>query len=143
MKAATIVYTNGLFTENAGKFEGETFGDFRLVNTLNNYYRINDRDLNIVGDSLSYDHHGILNTGSRFLYLNTTSPDWFHRMTLLVAKMIADGSWEAHRIEDGKLIYDAGKDERYKEFVLYLRAHDGDLTGEPTHESYVMAKALY
>ena len=35
------------------------------------------------------------------------------------------------------------KDERYKEFVLYLRAHDGDLSGEPTTEAYVKAKALY
>ena len=143
MKAAGIVYTNGLFTENASTFEGETFGDFRLVNTLNNYYRINDRDLNVIGDSLAYDHHGFMNVGSRFLYLNTTAPDWFHRMTLLVAKMIADGSWEAHTVENGELVYDAAKDERYKEFVLYLRAHDGDLSGEPTTESYVKAKALY
>lgn len=144
MKAASIVYTNGLFSDNAGSFEGETFGDFRLVNLLNNLYRINDRDLNVIGDSLAYDSHGFMHIGSRMLYLNTTAPDWFHRMTLLVSKMLADGTWDAHaRSDDGKLVYDITKDERYKEFVLYYKAHNGDLSREPHTESYVKAKALF
>ena len=47
--------------------------------------------MNVLGDSLSYDHHGMLNWGTRMLYLNTTSPDWFNRMMLLIAKM--KGRW--------------------------------------------------
>lgn len=144
LKAATIVYTNGLFTENAAPFEGETLGDFRLINQLNNLYRINDRDLNVIGDTLSYDHNGLANIGSRMLYINTTSPDWFHRMTLLVGKMLADGTWDAHFLnKEGKLQYNAIKDKRYKEFLLYYTSHEGDLSHEPTDESYIKAKTLY
>lgn len=146
-EAAKVVYTNGLFSENAGRLEGETFGNFRLVNSLNNIYRINDRDLNNMGDSLAYDHHGVLNIGMRMLYINTTSPDWFNRMTMLVAKMMADGSWEAHRVgDDGNIQYDAGKDERYKAFVNHIRnVQEKGTVGdhEPKDEAYIKAKALY
>ena len=146
-EAAKVVYTNGLFSENAGKLEDETFGNFRLVNSLNNIYRINDRDLNNMGDSLAYDHHGVLNIGMRMLYINTTSPDWFNRMTMLVAKMMADGSWEAHRVgDDGNVQYDAGKDERYKAFVNHIRnVQEKGTVGdhEPKDEAYIKAKALY
>ena len=142
MEAAALVYTNGAFSENAGKMEGETFGDFRLINSVNNLYRINDRDMNVLGDSLSYDHHGMLNWGTRMLYLNTTSPDWFNRMMLLIAKMKADGSWEAHTMKDGKLVYNARKDDRYKEFLDFYTTHKS-LKNEPMTESYRKSKALY
>jgi hypothetical protein len=98
--------------------------------------------MNVLGDSLSYDHHGMLNWGTRMLYLNTTSPDWFNRMMLLIAKMKADGSWEAHTMKDGKLVYNARKDNRYKEFLDFYTTHKS-LKNEPMTESYRKSKALY
>ena len=148
MKAAGVVYTNGLFAENAGKFDGETFGDFRLINALNNLYRINDRDLTHYGESVSFDHNGILNWGSRTLYLNTTGPDWYNRMMLLVAKMMADGTWEAHKIDPttGGLVYDQRMDKRYKRFLDYYELHKNEedwQKNEPQDEEYQKSKAMY
>lgn len=143
MEAAGIVYTNGLFSENAGKFEGETFGDFRLINKINNQYRINDRDLSVLGESLAYDHSGITRLGPRMLYLNTTSPDWFNRMMIMIAKMKADGTWEAHSVDkDGNLVYDVYKDKRYAPFLDWYKSHKNG-GKEPTDEEFVKAKALY
>ncbi len=143
MKAAGMVYTNGLFSENAGKFEGETFGDFRLINLLNNKYRINDRDLSVLGESLSYDHSGITRVGSRMLYANVTSPDWFNRMMILLAKMDADGTLDAHSVgENGELVYDVNKDKRFAPFLQWKKLHP-DAKTEPTDADYIEAKSLY
>ena len=142
-KAINIVYTNGLFVDSGFAPDDETFGDFRLVGALNNLYRINDRDLNLLGESIAYDNHGIMHWGSRMLYLNTTAPDWFNRMTLLVAKMMADGTWEAHSLSaDGHIIYDPTKDKRFARFLSFYKNHP-DLKGEPIDEEYVLAKAKY
>jgi hypothetical protein len=143
LKAAGVVYTNGLFVDKGFAPDDETFGDFRLVGALNNLYRINDRDLNLLGESRSHDSHGILHWGSRMLYLNTTSPDWFNRMTLLVAKMMADGTWEAHSLDaTGRLVYDPFKDKRFKRFLSFYKNHP-DLKDEPSDEDYIMSKARY
>jgi hypothetical protein len=51
------------------------------------------------------------------LYLNTIAPDNINRMILFVAKMIADGTYEAHTLnKDGQLVYDISKDERVSYF---------------------------
>lgn len=143
MKAATMVYTNGLFSDNAGKFEGETFGDFRLINLLNNRYRINDRDVSVLGESISYDHSGITRVGSRMLYTNVTTPDWFNRMMILLAKMDADGTLDSHSVgKNGELVYDMYKDKRFAPFLQWKRAHP-DAINEPKDADYQEAKALY
>lgn len=143
-QAAEIVYTNGLFINNGFAPNDEKFGDFRLVGALNNLYRINDRDLNLLGESLAYDSHGIMHWGSRMLYLNTTAPDWFNRMQLVVAKMIADGTWEAHSLDAiGNIIYDPFKDKRFSRFLSFYRQHKGNLSNEPADEAYVLSKAKY
>lgn len=144
IQAASIVYSNGAFT-NKERFapDDESFGDFRLLGQLNNYYRINDRDLNLYGESVAYDSHGILHWGSRMLYLNTTSPDWFNRLTILTAKMLADGTWEAHSLDsNGRLVYDANKDKRFKRFLSFYSNHK-NLENEPKDEEYIISKTRY
>jgi hypothetical protein len=41
------------------------------------------------------------------MFLTASSPDFQHRMAILVAKMIGDGCWDAHSLDkDGNLTYD-------------------------------------
>jgi len=38
-------------------------------------------------------------------------------MTIIVAKMKADGIWDALKVEDGKLVYNLKKDKRFEQYV--------------------------
>jgi hypothetical protein len=116
-EAAGIVFGPEFFGKNAQKLFGQlSIGTKSMVDVLNDVYGINDRDLSVIGEKVAYDSYGLHNWGSRMLYLNTIAPDWFNRMILFVAKMKADGTWDAHTLKDGKLIYDMSKDDRIKEF---------------------------
>ena len=120
-QAAGIVFGGDLFAadeRSLRKMVGEKrFGDFSFVEQINTVYQVNDRDLNAIGETLAYDRKGAHNWGTRMLYLNTIAPDNLNRMVLFVAKMIADGTLDAHSInEHGQLTYDISKDERVSYF---------------------------
>ena len=52
-----------------------------------------------------------------------SAPDYMNRMAIFVAKMIADGSWEAHTLDPktNKLKYDMSKDKRYAIYAKYRK----------------------
>lgn len=140
MSAASEVYGEGLIDENLGMFTGSLkLGDFGKIGLLNNEYAITDRDMNIMSERTSVDRYGIVNQGARSLYYNTVRPDWFNRMTIFVAKMKADGCWDAYSKDPktGKLVYDMSKDKRFTEF--WQHRNDKNYTS-PTFEKQ---KALY
>lgn len=61
----------------------------------------------------------------------------------MIAKMKADGTWEAHSVDkDGNLVYDVYKDKRYAPFLDWYKSHKNG-GKEPTDEEFVKAKALY
>lgn len=66
-----------------------------------------------VQERLSSSKSGIKNMDSDTLYICNRIPDTYHRLGLLIAKMIHDGCWEAHSIVDDKLVYDFKKDARF------------------------------
>lgn len=91
--------------------------DYNIVTELNNNYRIANRDMNQIVDKTKVDRHG-LNFFSNFLYWSNTAPDYVNRLSLFLAKMIKDGCYEAHSVdEDGNLVYDPYKDERYSYYL--------------------------
>lgn len=138
-KAAGIVFGPNFFGDYGKKMFGQShFGDKTIVDLLNEIYQINDMDLPVAREKMAWDSYGLRNFGSRVLYTNVISPDWFNRMTLLTAKMLADGTWEAHSIKDGKLVYDISKDTRVQEFWI----HRND-TVEPKTRAYIDAKNFY
>lgn len=138
-KAAGIVFGPNFFGEYGKKMFGDMhFGEKTIVDLLNEIYQINDMDLPVAREKMAWDSYGLRNFGSRVLYTNVISPDWFNRMTLLVGKMLADGTWEAHSIKDGKLVYDIAKDARVKEFWK----HRNDAI-EPKTRAYIDAKNFY
>lgn len=68
------------------------------------------------------------------LFLGSASPDYHHRMALLIGKMIGDGCWDAHTLsEDGELKYDFKKDKRFSAYVA----------NDVNNKDFLKQKALY
>lgn len=104
------------------------------IQLLNEKFGMNDMDMNTYIDHIKSDHCGIFNINN-FAYKFTSRPDYYNRMTILVAKMIADGSWDAYSVVDGKLVYDWKKDKRYN-----LLANPN---ADKTSQEYQYQKAFY
>jgi hypothetical protein len=51
-------------------------------------------------------------------------------MTIIVAKMKADGIWDALEVKDGQLVYDFKKDKRFSEYSK-------NITSEPNYNKQV------
>ena len=68
------------------------------------------------------------------MYAMNTIPDYYNRISLFLAKMIHDGSYDAHTMVDGKMVYDVTKDKRF-EYYLNNRNKHKDSEG-----NYIPAK---
>lgn len=88
-----------------------------------------------VATILSQSRAGIKNFNSDKLYFCNKFPDTYHRMGILIAKMIHDGCWEAHTMVDDHLEYDFSKDAR---FDLLFKD-----TSDKNSEEYKKQHALY
>jgi hypothetical protein len=55
------------------------------------------------------------------MYTTSTIGDFYNRMGVFLARMIADGSYEAHSMVNNELVYDPKKDKR---FSYYLENRD-------------------
>lgn len=91
--------------------------EFTVTELLNQQYGFNDMDANTYIDRIKTDNTGILyhfwNVGFRF----ASRPDYYNRMTLFYAQMHKDGCVDAHKIVNGKLVYDWTKDKRFDAFA--------------------------
>jgi hypothetical protein len=84
-----------------------------LVDALNVEYGMANADPHQVQERLSQSKAGLKNINSDTLYIFNRVPDSYHRLGLLIAKMIHDGCWEAHSIVNDELVYDFKKDNRF------------------------------
>lgn len=85
-----------------------------LLDLINADYRMANADVESMQDLISQSKTGLLNFGSDDLYIFNKIPDAYHRLGILIAKMLNDGSWDAHSAtDDGELIYDFNKDKRF------------------------------
>jgi hypothetical protein len=69
-------------------------------------------DANQFTKRISSDH-GIWTHFSDFAFRFASRGDYYSRSTIWGAQMRADGSWDAHEVVNGELIYHMDKDERY------------------------------
>ena len=99
---------------------------------INEWLGVNDMDMNIYADRMRTDQHNKYNFVN-FAYKFASRPDFYNRMTIIVAKMKADGIWDALKVEDGKLVYDFKKDKRFEQYVQ----------GNTLHSDYNNQRALY
>lgn len=114
--------------------------DFSLIWELNDEYRIANRDMNQIVDKTKVDRHG-LNFFSNLMYWSNTAPDYVNRMALFLAKMIKDGVYSAHSLQDGNLVYDVTKDERYSYYLSKRKTYGLKFTG--TDNKYDTQRSLY
>ena len=93
------------------------------LNHLQRQYHIANYGLSQVADQRRYNFLGWRNWGTDTLFLTATSPDFFHRSIILVAKMMADGTLDAYEFDEkanngyGELKYNVMKDKRFSKFV--------------------------
>lgn len=89
------------------------FGNRRsLLELINEKYALNDMDSNTYAERILDDHSLIYNFNT-FLFRTASRPDFYNRLTIFQTQMRADGTWDAHYIKDGQLIYDWNKDRRF------------------------------
>lgn len=105
-----------------------------MLQQLNVIYKMANQSMSSIAQNRRVNWLNINNWNEDTLFLTATAPDFLHRVSILVAKMMGDGCWEAHSIgEDGELIYDFKKDGRFQHY----------LNKETSHSDYLKEKSLY
>lgn len=99
---------------------------------INEMLGINDMDMNTYAEKMRTERHGVYNLWN-FAFKFTSRPDFYNRMTIVVAKMMHEGVWDALEVKDRKLVYNFKKDGRFK-------AYANNLTGDPNYDK---EKGLY
>lgn len=108
--------------------------EFNLIDKMNAFYRFANMDVNTLAKKLQSDRRGIFRGLSRWMYAANTIPDYYNRLSLFLAKMIHDGSYEAHTNEGGVFKYDPTKDKR---FSYYLENRENN---KDAQERYIPKK---
>ena len=99
---------------------------------INEWLGINDMDMNLYSDRMRNDQYNKYNfTNLAFKF--ASRPDYYNRMTIVIAKMKADGIWDALEVKDGQLIYNYKKDKRFEAFS----------NGQTSNPNYKNQQALY
>ena len=112
----------------------KNFSSVSMLQQLNAQYQMANQSLNQIANQRRINWANIKNWGKDTLFLTATAPDFMHRVSILVAKMMGDGCWEAHSLnEDGQLVYDFKKDKRFEQY----------LAGNISHKDYLAQKSLY
>lgn len=91
--------------------------EFNLIDRINQFYGFANMDANTLAHKLQTDRHGAFRFMSRYMYAANTIPDYYNRLSLFLAKMIHDGSYEAHSIENGEFTYNANLDKRFSYYL--------------------------
>lgn len=104
-----------------------------LMDSMNKKYMVSMMDINMLADRSVIGQNGLLTFRSEQLYWFNAIPDFYNRMTLFIAKMIQDGSLNAHKVVDGELKYDWRFDKR---FDIYAK-------GAKNHPDYDKQKGMY
>lgn len=84
---------------------------------LNELYGINDMDMNTYVDRIKSDRHGLLNFTSSWMFRFASRPDFYNRMSIFDAQMMKDGTWDAHEVKNGKLVYNWKLDKRFEAYA--------------------------
>lgn len=122
--------------------------EFNQVQAINAFYGFANMDINSYTKKIQTNRRASMFMGiSPLMYFFNTAPDYFNRLTLFVAKMKHDGSFDAHsQDENGQLIYDPTKDKR---FSYYFQNRDkykndfGNYTAAKNDEEFNRQRNLY
>lgn len=99
---------------------------------INELYGINDMDMNQYADKLRTDKHGLFHI-NELAFKFTSRPDFYNRMTIILAQMKEQGVWDALEVKDNKLVYNWKKDKRFSAYA----------NNETSNPDYIKQKSLY
>lgn len=111
----------------------KNFSSVSMLQQLNAIYQMANQSVTQMANQRRLNWGNIKNWSKDTLFLTATAPDFMHRVSILVAKMMGDGCWEAHSLVDGKLVYDYKKDKRFEQYV----------NNNTEHKDYLKQKSLY
>ena len=97
-----------------------------LIQKLNQFYRIANMDIGGMSTKVQHDRHGIMRGINRWLFATSTAGDYYNRMSLMLAKMISEGSYNAHSMKDNELVYDPTKDKRFEYYFQNRDKHKNE-----------------
>lgn len=120
--------------------------EFNMIQKLNHMYRMANMDISTVAGKMQHDRHGIARGAGRWMFATSTAADYYNRMAILLAKMIKDGSYEAHSMEDNKLVYNPRKDKRFEYYLSEREKHkdeNGNYTNKKGDQKYNQQRSLY
>lgn len=117
VKEMTAAYGKLLTIDN--KFTDE----FNMIDRLNQIYRMANMDISTIAKKIQTDRWGVAKGAGRYMFMTSTAADYYNRMAILLSKMIKDGSYEAHSMVDGNIIYDVTKDKRYSYYLAEREKH--------------------
>ena len=101
---------------------------------LNMLYKMANQSMGSIAQNRRVNWLNIKNWNEDTLFLTATAPDFLHRVSILVAKMMGDGCWDAHTVDaDGRLVYDFKKDGRFQHYI----------NNETDHKDYLKERSLY
>lgn len=117
---------------------GEMFhyGDEKsLLELVNEFYALNDMDMHpdVYVEKL-LDDKSLMYNFQTVMFRFTSRPDFYNRMAIFRAHMIADGCADAHYKKNGMLIYDWKLDKRFDEVSKLIES------GKTVDEIKVIAK---
>ncbi len=129
-------FTKTEYTEAMKIIVGDTpdfMKQITAIESLNIQYRMANMDINGMVDKVTSNKKGMSALGSRWMFWMTGCPDYLNRMSIFIAQMIKDGSWDAHTMVNGELKYDWKQDKR---FSIYAK-------GLTNHQDYASQRAKY
>ncbi len=88
-----------------------------FMSFLNQRYAMSGYSYTEMGDYLRRTRLGIQNVESGDVFIGTKIPDDYYRLTILIAKMMNDGCFEAYVADGGTWKYDMKKDKRFSKFL--------------------------
>ena len=97
--------------------------DVTMIETINGKYGMANMDINAMVDRFTSNKKGMAALGSRWMFWTAGCPDYLNRMSVFIAQMIKDGCWDAHSMQNGELVYDWTKDERFSVYAKGLKTH--------------------
>ena len=121
--------------------------DWNLLDMINNYYGFANMDTNTISKKMQTNRRGLFMGLNRWMYASNTIPDYYNRLSLFIAKMIHDGSYDAHYLDDKKMLrYDPKKDGRFSYYFENrdkYKSKSGKFTPAPNDVKFNEQRNLY
>lgn len=119
-----------------------------LIDLINSQYRFANLEISITPRRYQTNRKvGFFMGFGKWMFAMNTIPDHYNRLSLFLAKMIHDGSYEAHtKTEDGFLVYDPKKDKRFSYYFENRHKHKnskGEYISAKDDEKYNKQRNLY